>query len=117
MALDFYGYAKCSTCQKAKKYLAAKHALRESDITLQPPAKSLLKRAMSSGNYRIKDLLNTSGELYREFKLKDKLAGMSTDAVLDLLVKHGKLIKRPVVSDGKNITVGFKEEVFKKIWK
>lgn len=117
MALDFYGYAKCSTCQKARKFLLSRHPLKEADITLTPPDKSLLKRALRSGNYGIKDLLNTSGELYREFKLKDKLAKMSEAEVLALLAENGKLIKRPLVTDGKNITVGFKEEVFKKTWK
>jgi len=115
--IKFYGYDKCSTCRKAKKHLdAAGVAYNDIDITQTPPTKSLLKAILKSGDYSLKDLFNKSGVLYREMKMKDKLPVMSQAEAIDLLAQHGKLVKRPIVSDGERVTVGYKVEVFEGVW-
>ncbi|MNY56579.1 Regulatory protein Spx [compost metagenome] len=64
----------------------------------------------------LKKFFNTSGEVYKELGLKDKLAALSEDGQLELLASHGMLIKRPVVTDGKKVTVGYKEEQYGEAW-
>jgi arsenate reductase len=118
MAVRFYGYAKCSTCRAAKKHLASLGvAFEDMEITTNPPGKTVLAAILKSGDHKLSDLFNRSGELYREMNMKDKLPKMSEAAALDLLSKHGMLIKRPIVTDGKRHTVGFKEEMFTKTWR
>lgn len=113
--LKFYGYNKCSTCKKAEKALAGQD-LKSIDITETPPSKATLKLALKAG-YSLKDLFNKSGVMYREMNMKDKLKELSEAQALDLLTKHGKLVKRPIVTDGEKVSVGFKEDVFKSLWK
>lgn len=64
----------------------------------------------------VRKFFNTSGELYRELNLKDKLPQMEQEEMLRLLSENGKLIKRPIVTDGARTTVGFKEEDFRQTW-
>jgi len=114
--IKFYGYDKCDTCRKAKKALKdAGVSFEDFDITQKPPAKSLLKAILKSGDYKLGELFNRSGVQYRELKLSAKLKDMSEAEALDLLAGNGKLIKRPIVSDGKKHTVGFKD-AFEKTW-
>lgn len=109
--IEFYGYNKCSTCQKAKKYLDSKGIKYEDiDIISQPPSVKLLKNILTSKQYEIKDLFNTSGQLYREMNMKEKIGSMSEDELLELLSKNGKLVKRPLISNNKNYVLGFKQE-------
>ncbi len=115
--IDFYGYDKCDTCRKAKKWLDGRGvAYRVVGIVERPPSAGLLKKILKGGDYGLKQLFNTSGQVYREMKVKDKLAAMSVDEAVKLLSGHGKLCKRPIVSDGSRHTVGFKAEVFEKVW-
>ena len=65
----------------------------------------------------LKKFFNTSGMKYRELQLKDRLNEMSDDEQLDLLASDGMLIKRPIVTDGQKITLGFKENEFENTWK
>jgi arsenate reductase len=117
LSLTFYGYDKCGTCRKAKQFLTGKKVtFTDVDITKTPPTKALLTGILKSGDYALKELFNTSGELYRAMDIKSKIGVLSEAELLDLLAKNGKLVKRPVVTDGKRATVGFKEDVFKKIW-
>ena len=115
--IDFYGYNNCDTCRKAKKWLDAKGvAFSDHPIVDAPPSKALLKKILKSGEYELKHLFNTSGQQYRQMKIKDKLATMSADEALTLLSENGKLCKRPVVTDGTRHTVGFKPDVFARVW-
>jgi arsenate reductase len=116
MALKFYGYKNCDTCRKAKKFLE-KSSVKFTDIeiTENPPSVSSLKLALKN-EIPLKKLFNTSGLVYREMNIKEKLPKMSEKEALDLLAKNGKLIKRPFVTDGKTVTVGFKEDVFEDAW-
>ena len=115
--LKFYWYPKCSTCQKAKKWLIANHVeFKEIHIVEHPPSKTELKEMAAADGVELKKFFNTSGQVYRELQLKDKLGDMPEDEQLELLASNGMLIKRPLAWDGKNITLGFKEEAFKNTW-
>lgn len=113
----FYGYQKCSTCRKAKAYLQKKGIVfKEYDITATPPSKTILQALLASGAYQLKELFNRSGALYREMKLAKQLPAMSEPQALGLLSTHGKLVKRPVITDGSRHTVGFDEARIKRVW-
>lgn len=113
----FYGYDKCSTCRKAKAFLLRhKVAFKEYDITRTAPSKTVLQAVLKAGDYAMGDLFNRSGELYRAMNMKEKVKTMSQSAALDLLSTRGRLVKRPVVTDGKAHTVGFDEALFQKVW-
>ena len=113
--LQFYGYDKCGTCRKAKQWLDARGlAHRFIDITENPPPKTLLKALLQ--DHGLKALFNTSGVQYRELGIKDRLATMTEAEAVALLARNGKLCKRPMVSDGKRHTVGFKEDTFAAVW-
>jgi len=64
----------------------------------------------------IKKFFNTSGQKYRDLGLKDKVKAATNEELLDLLATDGMLIKRPILTDGKKVTVGFKEEDYEKTW-
>lgn len=116
--LTFYGYPRCSTCRNAAKWLDAHgHSYQYIDITEQPPSASLLRRIAGSEAYSLRSLFNTSGQLYRQMDLKARLPDMSEAEAIDLLAKHGKLIKRPIVTDGADrFSVGFKPETYEQVW-
>ena len=116
--LKLYGYMKCGTCRKAIKWLD-NHGVAYTfiDITEEPPTPALLRGILAEGRYGLRQLFNTSGVLYREMGIKTKLAeGMSKKEAIALLGNHGKLVKRPIVTDGKTTTVGFSEPVFAEAW-
>lgn len=115
--ITFYGYDKCDTCRKAKKVLVDKDIkFTFVDITLTPPPKRLLKQIVDSGDYKLTDLLNKSGVQYRELNMKERVKGMTPADVIDVLADNGRLCKRPIVSDGKQHTVGFDDAKFKAAW-
>lgn len=111
-----YIYSKCSTCKKALVYLKERNIHVEiREITLNPPSVSDLKKMLKFQNGNLKKLFNTSGNLYKELKLSQKLETMSEDEALDLLSTHGMLVKRPFLL-GKDFGVtGFHEESWSKI--
>ncbi len=76
----------------------------------------MLKTLWETSGQALKKFFNTSGKKYRELELKDKLPTMSEDEQLDLLSSDGMLIKRPIVTDDENVTIGFKEDVFADVW-
>ena len=108
----FYGYEKCDTCRKAKRWLSDKGIdFNFIDITASPPDARVLRQALAAG-YPLASLFNRSGELYREMNIKDRFLKLSQEEALKLLSGHGKLIKRPIVTDGRRVTVGFDEKAF-----
>ncbi|MBU5594034.1 arsenate reductase family protein [Amphibacillus sp. MSJ-3] len=116
--LDFYCYPKCSTCRKAKKWLDDNNLdYHDFHIVNQTPTKEQMSLIIEKSQLPIKKFFNTSGKKYRELQLKDKLAQMSDDEKLTLLVSDGMLMKRPLAFDGEKVTVGFKEEEFEENWK
>ena len=116
--LKFYGYKKCDTCRKAEKALAKLgREYQFIDITLEPPAQGPLQKMVRQSGAELKKFFNTSGVQYKELGIKDKVPGMSEAQILAMLAGNGRLLKRPLVTDGANSTVGFDESTFAKAWK
>ncbi len=112
--IKFYGYAKCSTVKKAKKWLNENNIpFEEIEITENPPTKEELEKVYKQSGLEIKKFFNTSGIKYRELGLKDIVKTESDDKLLEILSSDGMLIKRPLVYDDKNVLLGFKEEEWK----
>lgn len=107
----FIYYPKCSTCKKAKKWLD-EHGIEytERHIVEANPSYEELKEWYQKSGLPLKKFFNTSGMLYKEMKLKDKLASMSDEEQLKLLATDGMLIKRPLIVDDSTILTGFKEK-------
>ncbi|WP_077619268.1 arsenate reductase family protein [Bacillus sinesaloumensis] len=117
MALTFYWYPKCGTCRKAKKWLEEHQvSFEEIHIVENPPSKEQLKEMYQNSGLELKKFFNTSGQKYRELGLKDKISSASEEELLELLASDGMLIKRPLTTDGKKVTVGFKETQFEETW-
>jgi arsenate reductase len=116
--LKFYGYKKCDTCRKAEKALAALGRTYEFvDITEAPPGRAALKKIVDQSGAELKKFFNTSGVQYKELGIKDKVKAMSESQILEMLAGNGRLLKRPLVTDGAKSTVGFDEAAFSKAWK
>lgn len=104
-------YPKCSTCQKAKKFLDDHHCVYKlKDITIDIPTKEDLNKYISSSGKDIKKFFNTSGMKYREFNLKEKLPGLTEEEMINLLASDGMLIKRPILVLEDSALVGFSEK-------
>jgi len=115
--LTFFGYAKCSTCVNAKRFLAKLgREINEIDITASPPSAKELRGLINKSGRPYTGFLNRSGLLYRALNMKEKVKTLPEDAVIKLLVSEGRLIKRPIVTDGTRVTVGFSPEEFSKTW-
>ena len=114
----FIQYPKCSTCQKAKKWLEQNNIefINRNIITETPTVEELTEWIQRSGQ-DIKKWFNTSGLKYKELKLKDKLPNMTEKEKISLLASNGMLIKRPLLISDKGIFIGFKEEKWKDIIK
>ena len=106
----FICYPKCSTCQKAKKWLD-EHNIEyiERHIVDAKPTYDELKEWYKNSGLPLKKFFNTSGLLYKEMQLKDKLPTLNEDELLKLLATNGMLVKRPLVVKGDVVLVGFKE--------
>lgn len=112
-----YQYAKCSTCRQAVKALKENgYAVHAIEVFDHPPSASELKNLIRLSGLPAQKFLNTSGEVYREMKLKDQVGSMTDEEKAALMSSNGRLIKRPIVTDGKQVTVGFKEDQFKQMW-
>ncbi len=106
----FIEYPKCSTCQKAKKWLD-ENGVEYTDrhIVEQNPTCEELKEWHQKSGLPLKKFFNTSGLLYKDMNLKERLPEMSEEEQLKLLATNGMLVKRPLIVDGEKILVGFKE--------
>ena len=106
----FLEYPKCSTCQKAKKWLE-EHKIEYTDrhIVENNPTYDELKEWYEKSGLPLKRFFNTSGMLYKEMQLKDKLTTMSEEEQLKLLATNGMLVKRPLIVDGEKVLTGFRE--------
>lgn len=112
----FLEYPKCSTCKKAKKWLDENNIKYEDrHIVEQNPTSEELKRWISSSGLPLKKFFNTSGILYREMNLKDKLPTMTEEDQLELLSTNGMLVKRPLIIGEKIVLVGFKAEEWEQL--
>lgn len=114
----FVEYPKCTTCKKARKWLdqqgweyTSRHIKEEN-----PTAEELKEWHQKSG-LPLKRFFNTSGALYREMGLKDKLADMSEEEQYALLATDGMLVKRPILAGENFVLTGFKEKEWEEKWK
>lgn len=106
----FVCYPKCSTCQKARKWLEGQGKdFIVRDIKADNPTESELRQWHEKSGLPLKKFFNTNGNLYKELHLKDRLPGMSEDEQFALLASDGMLVKRPIAVDGDTVLVGFKE--------
>ena len=106
----FICYSKCSTCQKAKKWLDEQDIkYTERHIVDNNPSYEELKEWYNKSGLPLKRFFNTSGLLYKEMQLKDKLPTMNEEEQLILLATNGMLVKRPLVVNGDMVLIGFKE--------
>lgn len=111
-------YPKCTTCQKAKKWLQEQGvSFEERHIKEQNPTQEELKKWHERSGLDIKRFFNTSGMLYKEMKLKDRLPEMSLEEKYQLLSTDGMLVKRPILITEHGITTGFKPEEWEKLLK
>lgn len=112
----FLQYPKCSTCKKAKTFLQTNNIqFIDRDITKDNPTKQELKCWYEKSGLPLKKFFNTSGILYREMGLKDKLKNMTEDEMIELLSTNGMLVKRPILVTENQVLLGFKEEAYKNL--
>lgn len=110
MSILFVEYPRCTTCKKAKKWLEENgKEFIDRDIKEENPSAEELKEWIKKSGLPVKKFFNTSGILYKEMELKNKLPNMSEEEQIALLATDGMLVKRPIVVDGDNVLVGFKE--------
>lgn len=110
-------YPKCGTCQKAEKWLKTNGV----EYTYRPikeenPSKAELVEWLSKSGLPVNKFFNTSGLLYKEYNMKEKLKSLSEDELLDILASNGLIVKRPVLVTGDKVLVGFKEEEWKNLF-
>ena len=111
--LKFICYPKCSTCQKAMRYLEEHGvAFEMRDIKADRPTKEELTLWAAKSGLPLKKFFNTSGLLYKSLELKSKLPAMSEDEMLTLLASDGMLVKRPLLIGEDFVLVGFKEKEY-----
>ena len=107
----FICYPRCTTCKKAQKWLdeqGVEYTFR--DIKEENPSYEELKQWYEKSGLPLKKFFNTSGKLYKEMQLKDKIPSMSDEEILQLLATDGLLVKRPLGIKGDSVVVGFKQE-------
>lgn len=111
----FVCYSKCGTCKKAQKHLDELHkeyVVR--DIKLDNPTREELESWWKMSGLPLRKFFNTSGKLYKEMDLKNKLVSMTDEEMLDLLASDGMLVKRPLLVNDDCVFVGYKEEEYNK---
>ena len=114
--VKFICYPKCTTCQKARKWLDDNKIEYEfRDVKLDNPTLDELTEWYKKSGLPLKKFFNTSGLLYKSLDLKNKLPTMSEDEMLNLLASDGMLVKRPLVIGDSFVLVGFKEDEYGKI--
>lgn len=115
--LTMYHLSTCSTCKGAIKELRAHgYELDLREIRETPPSAEELGKLIRLSGLPIMKWFNTSGEAYREQGLKDKLPTLNEEERIQLLSSNGMLIKRPIITDGKRISVGYREADVGPLW-
>lgn len=110
----FLEYPKCTTCKRAKKWLEENNIeFDDRHIVEDNPSKEELREFYKKSGLTLNRLFNTSGIMYRELKLKDKVKTAPEEELLDILSTNGMLVKRPLLVLDDKVLVGFKEEQWK----
>ncbi|MBR6764447.1 MAG: arsenate reductase family protein [Clostridia bacterium] len=108
--MEFVCYSKCTTCQKAKKWLDEKGLeYRLRDIKSQNPTREELAAWHKKSGLELRKFFNTNGLLYKSLELKTKLPTMTEEEMLDLLATDDMLVKRPILVSEDLVLIGFKE--------
>ena len=116
MSKLFINYPKCSTCKKAEKFLKENNIeFINRNIVEENPSAEELALWMEKSGLEPRKFFNTSGVLYREMNLKDKIKTMSKEEMIEILSTNGMLVKRPLLITEEKVLVGFKEETYKEI--
>ena len=106
----FVCYPKCTTCKKARKWLEENNIpFEERDIKEENPSREELEEWHKMSGLPLKRFFNTSGMLYRELSLKDRLPDMTEDEMYDLLATDGMLVKRPILVTDRTVLPGFRQ--------
>ena len=109
-------YPKCSTCRKAEQFLKEKgFNYQTRDIVLEKPQEEEIVDFLKKANLPIDKIFNTSGLVYKELNLKDKMQILTFDEKLKLLASNGKLIKRPILVLENKVLFGFKMDEWSKL--
>lgn len=112
----FIEYPKCTTCKRAYKYLNDNNLeVERINIVENIPTKEELSDYIEKSGLEPKKFFNTSGKLYKEMNLKDKVKDMSKEEICELLATNGMLIKRPILVTEDKVLVGFKEENYSEL--
>lgn len=112
----FVEYPKCTTCKKALKWLNENHIdIEDRHIVENNPTKEELMEWIQKSGLEFKKFFNTSGQLYRQMELKDKVKDMSLEEAVELLATNGMLVKRPILVTQDKVLVGFKEDAYKNL--
>ena len=107
----FIQYPKCGTCRKAAKWIEANNVdVITRHIVEENPAREELSEWIDRSGLPIQRFFNTSGMIYREQKLKEKVSSASKDELLDILASNGMVVKRPIVVTKDTVLVGFNEK-------
>ncbi|UTX51217.1 Spx/MgsR family RNA polymerase-binding regulatory protein [Candidatus Saccharibacteria bacterium TM7i] len=110
MAINFICYKKCSTCKKAEKFLRDNDiGFTPRDYTDQPLGATEITTLWQKSNLPLSRLFNTSGILYREFDMKNRLPTLSEDEQIKILSENPKLIKRPIIETKETVLIGFRQ--------
>lgn len=110
MRVTFVNYPKCTTCIKAKKFLIEQNIeFEDRHIVENNPTKEELREWLHKSGLPINKFFNTSGKLYKEMNLKNRVKSDSEEELLELLSTNGMLVKRPILIIGDKVLVGFKD--------
>ena len=116
MSKIFVNYPKCNTCKRAEKFLKENNVeFVNRNIVEENPTVEELSLWMNKSGLEPRKFFNTSGVLYREMNLKDKIKTMSKEEMIEILSTNGMLVKRPLLVTEDIVLVGFKEENYKEI--
>lgn len=109
-------YSKCGTCRKAQKWLKDKNInYKYRPIDIENPTNNELDKWIQRSELPIQRWFNTSGKLYREQNIKDKIKELSQPELIDILSSNGMMVKRPILLTDEFVLVGFKEEEWEKL--
>lgn len=117
MSLTFYTYPNCSTCRKAKKWFD-QHGIEYTmkHIVEETPTKEEILLFFKLTDEPARRFFNTSGRVYRDLNMKDKIDDATEDEMAAFLASDGMLIRRPIVTDGQKVTIGFKADTYEQFW-
>ena len=116
MSMIFIEYPKCTTCIKAKKFLKENNVeFIDRHIVEENPSKEELLKWMDMSGLETKKFFNTSGKLYKEMNLKDRVKNITKEEAAELLSTNGMLVKRPILIKDDKELVGFKEDLYREM--